>query len=203
MSEHPASSTRGHGTLQRIAEPWTLVVIVTALFHFFRGAPVDGALFLIIAILLLADGMGWVRLRVPDVRLPSLATLAGCAVVLGTLLVLAPRHGVVEGLIVSAIGVFVLVVSWDAAGGPSEHTRPLRNAIILFTAVGVIGCLIEVTSYLLGLRSPEAMFEHPSISLLLDPYVDTLAGRIVFTGLWLLAGIWFLRRSRRSDLEQR
>lgn len=203
MSEHPASTASGQGTLVRIAEPWTIVVVVTALFHFFRGAPVDGAFFVAIALLLVADGLGWVRLRVPVVKLPSLATLLGCAVVLGTLLVLAPRHGVVEGLIVSAIGVFVLVASWEATGTPSEHSRSLRNAIVLFTAVGVIGCLIEVSSYLLGLRSPQAMFEHPSISLLLDPFLDTLAGRIVFTALWLIAGIWFLRRGRSSQVEEK
>lgn len=185
--------------LKRIAEPWTIVVFVTALFHFLRGAPIDGTFFLAVTLLLVADGLGWVRMRVPEVTLPRLTTLTGVAVVLGTLLVLAPRHGLVEGLIVSAIGVCVLVVAWESGGARAEWSRSLRNALVLFTAAGVVGCLIEVTSFLLGIPSPEAMFEHPSISLLLDPFVDTLPGRIVFTGLWLVAGIWFLRRGRRRE----
>ncbi|MEO6941497.1 MAG: hypothetical protein ABI238_06895 [Terrimesophilobacter sp.] len=197
MAKHPSLSSTRHSTLlQRIAEPWTVVVFVTALFHFLRGAPVDGAFFLVIALVLIADGIGWVHFRIPSVALPQLFTVAGFAVVLGVLLILAPRHGLAEGLIVSSIGAYVVVVAWESSGAPSANSQSLRNAIILFTAVGVIGCLIEVSSYLLGLPSPEAMFEHPSISLLLDPYVDTLTGRIIFTGLWLLAGIWFLRRGR-------
>lgn len=112
-------------------------------------------------------------------------------------LVLAPRHGVVEGLIVSAIGVYVLVTAWNTGATRSKGSDALRRSLFLFTAVGVIGCIIEVGSYLLGLPSAEAMFTHPSVSLLLDPFVDTTVGRIAFTGLWLLVGIWFLRRTSK------
>jgi hypothetical protein len=198
VSQTPNPETRRQSTrLRRIAEPWTLVVFVTAAFHFFRGAPIDGAFFLSVAFLLIADALGWIRFRVPAARIPALSTLLGVAVVLGILLVLAPRHGTVEGLIVSAIGVWVLVTAWNANGTRAADSVALRRSIILFTAVGIIGCLIEVSSYLLGLPSQQAMFEHPSVSLLLDPWVDTIEGRIVFTGLWLLAGVWFLRRGER------
>lgn len=190
MAERPKPMTpRPRTSVRRIAEPWTVVVFITALFHFFRGAPIDGLFFLAITVLLIADALGWVRIRLPAMRLPRLTTLIG----------LAPRHGLVEGLIVSAIGVSVLAVAWESGGERAEKSRALRKALVLFTAVGVFGCLIEVSSYLLGLASPEAMFEHPSVSLLLDPFVDTPVGRIIFTGLWLAAGIWFLRRARGRE----
>ncbi len=200
QSPRPAAGRRATA-VWRIAEPWTIVVFVTALFHFFRGAPIDGSFFLAIAVLLIADALGWVRIPIPSTRIPALATLLGVAVVLGTLLILAPRHGLVEGLIVSAIGVYVLVAAGNSGGGRQESSVALRRSLILFTAVGIVGCSIEVGSYLLGLPSQDAMFEHPSVSLLLDPFVDTIEGRILFTGLWLLAGIWFLRRGqRRAEL---
>jgi hypothetical protein len=197
MVEQPSTATTQRLVLQRIFEPWTIVVFATAIFQFFRGAPVDGAFFLAITVLLIADALGWVRITVPTMRLPRLATLLVLAIVLGILLVLAPRHGVVEGLIVSVIGICVLVVAWESGGARAESSLALRKALVLFTAVVVIGCVIEVTSYFLGLPSAQAKFEHPSISLLLDPFVDTLVGRIVFTGLWLIAGIWLLRRARQ------
>ena len=187
--------------LSRIAEPWTIVVFFTALFHLTRGAPLDGAFFLAITVLLIADALGWIRIPTPRTRIPTLATLLSVATVLGTLLVLAPRHGLVEGLIVSAIGVYVLVSAWNSGGSRQESSVALRRSLVLFTSVGIIGCLIEVGSYLLGLPSQVAKFEHPSVSLLLDPFVDTIEGRIVFTGMWLLAGIWFLRRGMpRAEL---
>lgn len=190
------AAMRSRTLLQRIAEPWTIVVLVTALFHFFRGAPVDGSFFLVVTALLFADAVDWVRIPVPTLRLPRLATLLGLAVVLGTLLILAPRHGIVEGLILSAIGVSVLAFAWESGGKRAENSRALRKSLVLFTAVVVIGCLIEVSSYLLGLPSSQAMFEHPSISLLLDPFIGSLPGRVIFTSLWLASGIWLLRRAR-------
>lgn len=172
------------------------MVLVTALFHFFRGAPVDGSFFLVVTALLVADAVGWVRIPVPTPRLPRLVTLLVLAVVLGVLLVLAPRHGIIEGFIVSAIGVSTLAVAWESGGNRAKKSRALQKSLVLFTAVGVIGCLIEVSSYVLGLPSAQAMFDHPSISLLLDPFVDAFPGRVIFTGLWLASGIWLLRRAR-------
>ncbi|MCU1525404.1 MAG: hypothetical protein JWO18_2298 [Microbacteriaceae bacterium] len=190
--------TKRTTTLRRLVAPWTLILIATGLFQLFRGAPVDAAFFLCIAALLVADAAGLVR--VAGTGQPRLAVLLGAAAVLGTLLVLAPRHGAVEGLIAAGIGVSVLLFAWPSHDGhtdvPGVTTEALRRAAILWAAIGVACCLWEVASFLLGLASPEAAAEHPSISLLLDPVVDTTLGRIVFIALWLLGGIALLRRGR-------
>jgi len=197
-------------TLRRLVQPWTLILVVTGLFQFFRGAPVDGTFFLAIAVLLLADAVGW--LPRSGVGRPRAAWLFAAAIPLGITLVLAPRHGVVEGIIVSGIGVSVLLLGWGPRtkpGAPSDTSRSsagntadpmppaLRRAAILWSVIAVICCLWEVTSFLLGLPSPEAAIRHPSISELFDPVIDTVQGRIAFTALWLLVGVALLRGSRR------
>lgn len=182
--------------LRRVAEPWTAVLVATGVFHLFRGAPIDGVLFLGVAAVLVADALGW--LRVHGTVQPRLGWLLGVAAVLGTLMVLAPRHGVVEGLVVSAIGLCVLLVTWNPPREPRPRTVALRRSAILFTTAGVLGCLWEVSAFLLGLPSEAAKLDHPSVSLLLDPFLDTIEGRIVFTALWLLVGIWLLRRGRAA-----
>jgi hypothetical protein len=212
-------------TLRRLAQPWTLILVVTGLFQFFRGAPVDGAFFLGVAVLLLADAVGW--LSQTGIRRPRAAWLLAAAIPLGIALVLAPRHGVVEGIIVAGIGVSTLLLGWSpqarpsapsdtnetgakapntdetgASGTSTENTAtPLspavRRAAILWSVIAVVCCLWEVASFLLGLPSPEAAIEHPSISDLFDPVIDTIQGRIAFTALWLLVGVALLRGSRR------
>ncbi len=182
-------------TLRRLARPWTVILVATGLFQVFRGAPVDGAFFLLLAAVLVVDELGLVAL--PAVRTPRLAVLAATAIVLGTLMVLAPRHGLVEGLIVSGIGLTVLLLAWPDPRPADAARAPLRRAGILWAVVAVAACLIEVVSFLLGVPSEAAKFAHPSISLLLDPALDTIEGRVVFTALWLVVGIALLRRGTR------
>lgn len=197
MRQDPTERATGQPVaLRRIAQPWTVILVITGLFHLLRGAPVDAVFFLVIAAVLVADAAGWVRLH--GTTQPRLGWLLGAAAVLGALMVFSARHGVVEGLIVSAIGLCVLRFTWDSPREPGPSSVALRRSAILFTIVGVIGCLWEVTSYLLGVPSAAAKFDHPSGSLLLDPFVGTIEGRIVFTALWLLGGIWLLRRGRAT-----
>ncbi len=195
MRQSPTDRATGQRiTLRRVAEPWTLILVITGLFQVFRGAPIDGAFFLVIAALLVADAFGFVR--APDTRLPRRGALYGIGTVLGVLMVIAPRHGWVEGLIVSAIGISVLVFAWPNPGSTAASADPLRRAAIVWSVIGVALALWEVSSFLLGLPSPQAEFAHPSISLLLDPVLDSVLGRAVFTALWLLAGIGLLRREQ-------
>jgi hypothetical protein len=193
--------TKRTTTLRLLVTPWTLILIITGLFQLFRGAPIDAAFFLCVAALLVADAAGLIR--VAGIGQPGLAVLLGAAAALGTLLVLVPRHGIVEGLIVAGIGLTVLLFAWPSPGRPltaGADAMPgaVRRAAILWSAVGVATCLWEVASFLLGLPSAAAEAAHPSISLLLDPAVDTVVGRIVFVALWLLSGIALLRRGQRQ-----
>lgn len=197
MRQDPQTRASGHLlSLRRLAQPWTVILVITGLFQVFRGAPIDGAFFLGIAALLLADELGLVVL--PATRVPRRGLLAGAAIVLGALLVLAERHGLVEGLLVSGIGLTVLLFVWPQPERAAAAPDPLHRAAVVWSVVAVAACLIEVASFLLGLSSEEAKFAHPSISLLLDPALDTIEGRIVFTALWLVAGIALLRRGKRG-----
>ncbi|WP_349897598.1 hypothetical protein [Parafrigoribacterium soli] len=208
MRPDAAPRTAGKSTtLRRLAQPWTLILVTTGLFQLFRGAPIDAAFFLCIAALLLADALGW--LRVSGAARPRAAWLLAAGIPLTIALVLAPRHSVVEGIIVSAIGLTVLVFAWGSAAGPTGTTTEVtstprttmspavRRAAILWSTVGVVCCLWEVTSFLLGLPSPAAANAHPSISELFDPMLDSFEGRAAFTVLWLLLGVSLLRRRGR------
>lgn len=200
MRQDPAGrATRQRLALRRLARPWTIILVITGLFQVFRGAPIDGAFFLAVAVVLLADEFGLVVLPAvgPPFGRVGRSILAGVAAVLGALMVLAPRHGLVEGLIVSAIGLTVLLFAWPDPRPADAAPASLRRAGILWAIIAVAVCLIEVVSFLLGVPSEAAKFAHPSISLLLDPALDTIEGRIVFTALWLVVGIALLRRGTR------
>jgi hypothetical protein len=77
----------------------------------------------------------------------------------------------------------------------SARPGGISRSAIAWTAIAIAGCLWEVVSFLLGLPSPAAEAEHPSISILLDPVLDTSEGRIGFLAVWLIVLVWLLRRT--------
>jgi hypothetical protein len=195
MRQDPTERVTGQRTtLRRVAQPWTLILVATGLFQVLRGAPIDGAFFLVVAIVLMMDALGWVG--GPNRARLRRGIVIGAAAALGALMVIVPRHGIVEGVIVSAIGLSVLFFAWPTPGDTDAAPAPLRRSAVLWSVIGVVCCLLEVSSFLLGLPSAEAKLTHPSISLLLDPVLDTPEGRVGFTALWLLSGIALLRRGR-------
>ncbi|MCU1507120.1 MAG: hypothetical protein JWP05_2089, partial [Microbacteriaceae bacterium] len=210
MRPHPERRTTERApTLRRLVEPWTLILVITGLFQLLRGAPVDAAFFLAIAALLMADAAG--LLWFAGTGLPRRGLIVVTAILLGLLLVLVLRHGAAAGIVVGAAGVGLLALAWSPSPPPqspaSRAARPvsarvlaarpggISRSAIAWTAIAIAGCLWEVVSFLLGLPSPAAEAEHPSISILLDPVLDTSEGRIGFLAVWLIVLVWLLRRT--------
>ncbi len=189
--------------LLRIIAPWTAILLVTGAFHFYRGAPVDAVVYLAVAAALIVDALGWLR-GAPSFRLPPTAATIGVSVVLGALLVISPRHGVVDGVVVTGIGLTVLPLAWSGVPrgtgrrGRTDETA-IRRTALAWALLGVGGCLWEVASFLLGLPGPAAEYAHPALSDLLDPFIEWAPGRILFVAAWLAGGIALLSRGRRSE----
>jgi hypothetical protein len=62
----------------------------------------------------------------------------------------------------------------------------------------VVLCVWEATAFVLSVTVPGGDQMFPTISVLLDPFVENLWGRIVFVGLWLAAGLGLLQLWRKS-----
>ncbi|MBX3087653.1 MAG: hypothetical protein KF742_04140 [Cryobacterium sp.] len=196
MRENRRAETREKvGTLRAFTRPWTLMLLFTGGFQVGRGAPIDGVFFLAIAALLIVDEFRPITL--PMLALPRNAILVGIAAVLAIAMILAPRHGIVEGVIVSGIGLTVLLIAWPNHESASSSGLSIRRAGILWSVIALTACIIEVVSFLIGVPSDAARYAHPSVSLLLDPALDTIEGRVVFTVLWLVVGIALIRRGKR------
>jgi hypothetical protein len=225
MRPHPERRTTERApTLRRLVEPWTLILVITGLFQLLRGAPVDAAFFLVIAALLMADAAGllWFAgtglprrglIVVTAILLGVLLVLvprhgAAVGIVVGAagigLLALAwspsppPQSPAsraarpVSARVLAARPVSARVL---AARPVSARPSGISRSAIAWTAIAIAGCLWEVASFLLGLPSPAAEAEHPSISILLDPLLDTSEGRIGFLAVWLIVLVWLLRRT--------
>ena len=179
---------------------WMSVLTIMATFQTWRGAYIDGILFYAIVLMLVVDritGGQIVILKKPIVA-PKIITL-GITGVLGAVLVLAPRHSWIYLAAFIAIGVTVLIVAWEPYEVRVKRPRQaLIRSMCFWSLAAVAICLWEATAFVLSVTMPGGNENFPTISVLLDPFVENMWGRIVFVGLWLAAGYGLLRFWRKS-----
>jgi hypothetical protein len=179
--------------------PWTMILILAGGFQLFRAAYSDAVIFLVPATLLAADTLGLLdfahSISAPH---PNRIVLTVAAAMVGLVLVVARRHSLVDALVLWAIAFATLPLIWtDRREEPEGDRVALRRSAILWAAVGILTCAWEVVSFVLGIPSEAAAQAHPTISILLDPVVGSLPGRMLFVLLWLSGGMALLRLWRR------
>lgn len=213
MSEEPRPvSARSGPAATRIAVitrvSWLLVLVLTSVFHFIRGAPVDAWIFLAGAVVIGLDGLGWLRIPLRALtgreaadrealshRVVAYTLIAVAAVIFA----FAPLYGGVDTAIVVGIGVLLLPVVWadrPRASGAVDARGSVRRAAIAWSAVIVAGCAWEITVFFLGRSSPTAESDFPALSDLVDPAVAWPPARAALVALWLLGGYALIRRGR-------
>ncbi len=198
-SERAANTGARSGFITRVA--WVTILALTAIFHFIRGAPADGAIFLIAALVLALDAFGWVRIAPFDRerhprRLLFVVLIGVAAIVLG----LAPLYGGVESVGVVAIGIALIPMVWPQPRIPTRRARPdaVRRAAIAWSTVAVLGCLWEIGAFFLSRTSPTGVWDFPPLSDLLDPLIASPVTRLALVVAWLAGGYALIRRGRSS-----
>lgn len=184
---------------------WLLVLALTAVFHFLRGAPVDAWIFLGGAIVIGLDGLGWLRIPLRAARADRDAlshrvvaySLIGVAALT---FAFAPLYGGVDTAIVVGLGVLLLPVVWAerprASGAAVAAASAVRRAAIAWSAVIVAGCAWEITVFFLGRPSAAAENDFPALSDLVDPAIAWPPARAALVALWLVGGYALIRRGR-------
>jgi hypothetical protein len=174
------------------ALPWIAILVIIGTVQLIRDAPVDAVVFAVVAVLIALDAAGVIP-QPPAVRLPLAAMMIG-GVLAAAVLVLAPRHGLLAGIVVSAVGLASVAFAWSRPAAETRMTRgPVLRGAILWASITIVLCLWELSSFLLGRYTVDTKVAHPAVSDLLDPAVDTIPGRVVFVVVWLAAMIGFVR----------
>lgn len=214
------------GVLHRLRDPAAAVITVTGLFHLWRGAPVDGWIFLAIAVALVAGDLvngRWPGRRPVGKTLPprALAALPVCrpgprardgpeGAVPGRVLRAAAVAGAAAGYgwlvsgwiradwaVWTALvipGVVAGMLAWPQRAAPSAGSRPAGRWA--WAGVAVLVCVWQLAAFLLQQPGSDRLHDHPTVSLLIDPLVDSQPGRGVALAVWLAGGYVLLRRAR-------
>jgi len=121
---------RGARAGLRAAAPVAAVLILAGLFHFYRGVPDEGVLFVAAGLAIAAEGAGWLpRPRPRDFRLPGPTVSLGIAAVGAAALAMLPPQGTMETVVLAVIGVMVIVIGWvqPVRAGHSQMSGELSD----------------------------------------------------------------------------
>lgn len=179
---------------------WLAALTIMASFQTWRGAYEDGIVFSVLVVLLIIDRSLGERLS-RNRKALQLAPWAIwlVAVLFGIVLIFAPRHSSVVFGAMALIGVMMLVVAWpDLSATKTDSTPAIRRSAWGWAVVGISLCVWEATAFVLSVTMPGGSQAHPTISVLLDPALETVIGRTIFVGLWLLAGVGLVFIWRRK-----
>lgn len=179
---------------------WLAAMVIMASFQTWRGAYEDGIIFFGIVVLLAVDRALGERIGGRTQRLHIRRRVVWLAVIIAAvILVIAPRHEALVFGAMAGIGVLMIVLAWaPMATPPTESSKAIRRSGWLWASIGVVLCVWEATAFVLSVTMPGGSDAHPTISVLLDPALETLVGRIVFVGLWLSAGAGLVLIWRRK-----
>lgn len=171
------------------------MLTIMASFQTWRGAYVDGILFYALVAMLLIDRItgGRIRILTKPIVAPKIVTL-GITGTLALILVVAPRHGWVDLVTMVAIGVVVLILAWEPAPEKAQlPEKALKRSALAWSILGVGLCVWEALAFIFSVTMPHGDENYPTVSVLLDPFVENIWGRIFFVGLWLAGGLGLLR----------
>ena len=178
---------------QKIRHPWIWVFVIMASFQIFRGSNTDAIIFWSFTALLVLSQFNLPRqIFIAQPKLSNNHKLS-LVFALTAALVGIPRHTPLYGFVMLAIGVTAVVLNWQPDSGAKERATPrVSSAKLTWAVFGVGLCLWELAANVLG-QLNNTLSEYPTISVLVDPVLDSTIGQAAFVLLWLLSGMGFLR----------
>jgi hypothetical protein len=187
--------------------PWRdlpiLIIVIAGLFHFGRGAEVDGLVFVTVGMALVVAELRD-RRETPPPKAPPLDKrwiLLGALLCLGYGL-LVGRWALASAEVILAVavpGLLILPLAWRV-GPPGERGAPRTKW--LWAGVMVLICLWELISFLSQPDAQTDSYDHPTLSAILNPMFGHEPFRVVVLTAWLAIGFWLARRLSTAHEEE-
>jgi hypothetical protein len=175
--------------------------VLTGFFQIYRGdALTDGIVFLSMAAALIVGETGILR-RLDGRLITPRRLVVGIALAVDAIvLVLTPRHGYADGIVIAVTGVLVFLIAWPNGPQTTEPQQPwtprLTRAAIAWTILGLAVVLWELAMYFLG-YGQDGRTAFPALSDILDPVLNNPIGRFLGAAAWLAGGVALIKRGRR------
>lgn len=177
--------------------PWVVVFLGTAVFHFWRGSAADAIIFTIASVLVWSQVLGFTEIGLAKRPTVGLGWLVAVVVLSAWSLYFSPRHGFQNTITLVLLAVAGLVLLWyrDPAR-PSALTARIRRARLTWALWAFCFTLIELVAFIHGYLNSNSE-DLPTISAVMDPILDQPLGRAIFVAIWLGLGVFMFGVRRK------
>ena len=173
--------------------PWFWVFAITTALQVFRGSPKDTIIFSLSSVAVWISASGILGNRFGTKIEVNRAWTFWGVVLFAIALAVIDRHTYVHGVLVLAVLPVVLRLAWYTDSGPKDKPDPrMSRSRTLWTILCLGITAWEFMANILG-QLVGSLHVYPTISVLIDPILDTKYGQAAFVILWLALGIGFLR----------
>jgi hypothetical protein len=178
--------------------PWLPVFAFVTLFHLIRESYIDATIFAVGSVVLVLDWKKLLRWRMPKRRRLKGSTLIIAVALSCSVLFFSDRGGWQDVLLLLVLGPIALYLVYyqDRGPKPSGNGTMTRTKWIWMT-LAIFMAVSELFAYIWA-----EVFKdnntYPTISIIVNPILDSPYGRGIFLILWMLIGFGLLRNGLRK-----
>ena len=172
--------------------PWLPVLLTTFLFHVRRGAYSDATIFGLACAILILDWKRLVPWHMPERPKLNKWGVSLAMLLAASVLFFSERGGWQDIVLLLALAPIALTLTYYRDHGPKPSaTKVMARTRALWVTIAISMALCELMAYIwANVYKDDKSF--PTISVLVNPVLESPYGRSIFLLLWMLIGIGML-----------
>jgi hypothetical protein len=178
--------------------PWLPPFIYVAIFHLMRGSYIDALIFAAGSLLLIADWKKWIRWSMPERPRFAKWTVLLAIAISSSVLFFSERGGWQDVLLLLVLAPVAISLVYYRDHGPKPSSTPLMNRTRwLWLTLAVVMCVSELFAYIWANAFKDDK-RYPTISIIVNPVLESPYGRGIFLVIWMLIGVGLLQVWRKK-----
>ena len=178
--------------------PWLPPMIYVVIFHLMRGSYGDAAIFASGSLVLIADWKGWVKWSMPERPRFKRWTVMLAIALASSVLFFSERGGWQDIVLLLTLAPIALSLVYYRDHGPKPSATPVMTRTRwLWLTLAVVMCVSELFAYIWASAFKDDA-SYPTISVIVNPVLDSPYGRGIFLALWMLIGVGLLQVWRKK-----
>jgi hypothetical protein len=178
--------------------PWLPPMIYVAIFHLMRGSYGDAVIFGVGSLILIADWKHWIKWSMPERPRFRSWTILLVIAISSSVLFFSERGGWQDVVLLLTLAPVALTLVYYRDHGPKpSSTRLMNRTRWLWLTLAVVMCVSELFAYIWANVFKDDK-TYPTISIIVNPVLESPYGRGVFLVLWMLIGVGLLQAWRKK-----
>lgn len=179
--------------------PWLPVLVFVTAFHINRGSIGDAIIFGIGCLILIADWKKWIPWHMPE-RPKVSGWVIGLAIAISfSVLLFTERTGwQARVLLLTLVPIALVMVYYRDHGPKPGATKEMAITKWVWMTLALVMAVSELFAYIFATVYKDDT-SYPTVSVLVNPTLESPWGRAIFLTLWMLIGVGLLQiRKKRG-----